>query len=378
MTFTLVLACSADAPEGTWPTSSPSTTIGEGGSATAPTTDDPDASSDESSADDSSEDSSSGAPDDTAPTAPGDYDDIARIGMTPGFTDHGDGTWSMTETALDEIGFAFFADHPDDYDFLVVYTEGDFVEYGAFAYAVKYGIDGIGIDVVGTPWITPQDVGSAGRLMQISFMNTPALYDGADASIVVHETTHHWSAYLELAGTPTTAFLLDSEYGGHWNIHTNTGGSSATGYGDLVDLGTGRFQFTAQYPLRLSPLEMYLAGMLPPAEVPPLFYVVNPSQYEPATPPYDAAWSQGSYSSTASFAGTRVDFSIDDLIATNGPRTPAFGQAQTDFHFAFILVCADVDACDPAALAGVEAQRTSFEVDWDNATGGRSSADASL
>lgn len=373
----LATACGAPERESPWDSTSPTTTI----STTAPaTTDEPDASSDDEAGSDAESSGSSGttdAPDDPPP--PEDYADVAKVGVTPGFTDHGDGTWSMTETALDEIGFAFYAEHPDDYDFLVVYTEGDFVEYGAFAYSVKYDTTGIAPDTGGyPPPFTPQDVGSAGRLMQINFMNTPALYQGQDASIVVHETVHHWSAYIELAGTPTEAFLLDSIYGGHFNIHTNTGGSSATGYGDLVDMGNGRFQFTVQYPLRLSPLEMYLAGMIGPAEVPPLFYVVNPSQYDPATPPYDAAWSQGSYSSDASFAGTRVDFDIDDVIATNGPRTPAFGQQQTDYRFAFVLVCANVDACDAGALAGVEAQRTAFEVDWDNATGGRSSADASL
>lgn len=375
----LAAACGAsDERENPWETAPPTTTATS--PTTTPTSDDPEASSDdEAGSDESGDDSSASSETPDDPPPPEDYADIAKITMTPGFTDHGDGTWSMTETALDEIGFAFYAQYADDYDFLVVYTEGDFVEYGAFAYSVKYDTSGIGLDLGGyPPPFTPQDVGSAGRLMQISFMNTPMLYQGEDASIVVHETAHHWSAYIELAGTPTVAFLLDSMYGGHFNIHTNTGGPSATGYGDLVDLGGGQFQFTVQYPLKLSPLEMYLAGMIPPSEVPPLFYVTNPSGYDPATPPYDTAWSQGSYSSDATFSGTRVDFTIDDVIATNGPRSPAFGQQQTDYRFAFVLVCKDANACDPAALAGTEAQRVSFEADWDIATGGRSTADASL
>lgn len=373
----VAVACGAPQRENPWESNSSPTTVGE--PTAPPGTDESDASSDGEADSDGGDSESSGTTDETDEPPDGEYGDIAKIGMTPGFTDHGDGTWSMTETALDELGFAFYAEYADDYDFLVVYTEGDFVEYGAFAYSVKYDAMGIGIDLGGAPPpFTPQDVGSGGRLMQISFMNTPMLYTGGDASIVVHETVHHWSAYIELGGTPTEAFLLDSLYGGHFNIHTNTGGSSATGYGDLVDLGTGRFQFTVQYPLRLSPLEMYLAGMIPASEVPPLFYVTNPSQYEPATPPFDPTWSQGSYSSDASFAGTRVDFDIDDVIATNGARTPAAGEQQTDYRFAFVLVCKDAGACDPAALAGTEAQRVSFEGDWDFATGGRSTANVSL
>lgn len=372
----LMLATACGTPERESPseTTPPTTTI-----TTAPsTTDDPDASSsdDEAGSDLDTGESSSGTPDDPPPSE--DYADIARITITPGFGDLGDGAWSMTETALDDVGFAFYAERPDDYDFLVVYTEGDVVELGAYAYAVQYETGGIGFDSIGEPWITPQDVGSAGRLLQMNFMNTTLLYDPNDASIVLHETTHHWSAFIELPGTPTEGFLLDSIYGGHWNVHTNTGGPSATGYGDLVEVTPGRFQFTVQYPLQLSPLELYLAGMIPPSEVPTLFYVRDAYDYEPAVPPFGDAWEQGSYSVDAAYSGTRVDFTVDDVIAANGPRTPAFDQAQTEFRFAFILVCKDSNACDPAALAVVEAQRTAFEALMDTGTGGRATADASL
>ncbi|HWB73649.1 MAG TPA: hypothetical protein VG755_01815, partial [Nannocystaceae bacterium] len=308
---------------------------------------------------------------------PQSYEHIAIVGITPGLADLGGGVWALNESAMAEIGNAFYADHGDDYEFLVVYTEGELQDIGSFAWAVQYESTGIGLDGY-SPGATPAAVGSAGRLLQINMMNAPAVYgDPHDASIAVHELMHHWSAFIELPGTPAPAFLLDDSWA-HWNIHTNTGGPSATGYGDLVDLGGGQFQFTVMYPLQVSPLELYLAGWLPPEAVPPMFYVRDASGYEPAQPPFDGPWRQSSYCLDATFSGTRVDFTIADVVAANGARTPAFGTAPDHYRTAFVLVCKDVLACDPAALADTEAQRTAFEVQLPSATGGRATVDTTL
>lgn len=306
------------------------------------------------------------------------FADIAIVARPDSIVDAGGGIWRVGERAMDDVGKAFYAAHPDDYDFLVVYTEGDDDQLGAYAHAVQDDAHGIGLDGYGPAPYSPADAGSAGRLMQIDFMNAPALYDdGHDASIVIHETVHHFSAYIELPGTPTEAFLLDDGWA-HWNIHVNTGGPSATGYGDLTDLGGGRFAFTVIYPLTLSPLELYLAGWLPPEQVGPMFYVRDASDYDPPSPPFDGPWRHGSYGQDASFAGTRVDFTIDDVVAANGVRSPAFGEAPSELRFAFVLVCEDTAACDPQALAIVEAQRTAMATQFGEATGGRASADVRL
>lgn len=342
---------------------------------------DGDSSGDTGDGDSESEDDGSVASSDgestTSGVEPGNYDHIARISKTPSIVDLGNGAWEIGEAALAEIGHAFYGEHGDDYDFLAVYTEGEMLEVYAFAYAVKYDVGGIGFDGY-DPGITPGAVGSAGRLLQIDVMNAARIYDDpGDASILVHEMVHHWAAFIEVPGTPAQAFLLDDSWS-HWNVHVHTGGPSAVGYGDLVDLGNGRFQFTVQYPLQLSPLELYLAGMIPPAEVPPLFYVRDAHDYDPATPNFGGAWAPSSYSMDAAFSGTRVDFTIDDVIATNGPRTPAFGVAKTDFRVAFVLVCVDENACNPSDLAIVETQRQALESWFGPATGGRGSVDATL
>ena len=85
-----------------------------------------------------------------------------------------------------------------------------------------------------------------------------------------------------------------------------------------------------------------------------------------------------SYGEDATFTGTRVDFTIDDVVEANGVRTPVYGTAPTHFRFAFVLVCADVDNCSEDDLAIVEAQRLALPEAFAAATGGRASADVSL
>lgn len=118
---------------------------------------------------------------------------------------------------------------------------------------------------------------------------------------------------------------------------------------------------------------------MPPEEVGPLFWVADPYGHEPAVSPLTGQpFSQKSYGEDVTFSGTRVDFTIDDVIAANGPRVPAFGEAQTHFRFAFVMVCHDPAACPEGDLAIVEAQRTALPDLLADSTGGRATADVSL
>lgn len=370
----VAVACGeAERGESSWAESTVSVTVTDGGEGESAGDDESDVSSH--GADD--EGSSEGAGSTTGVVEPEDLSNVALLSKPAGIVDLGNGAWQIDEAGLAAIGHAFYAEYGDDYDFLAVYTEGEMLEVYAFAYSVQYDVGGIGFDGY-DPGITPATVGSAGKLLQIDMMNAPRIYDDPnDASILVHEMVHHWAAFIEVPGTPAQAFLLDDSWA-HWNVHVHTGGPSAVGYGDLVDLGGNRFQFTVQYPLALSPLELYLAGMIPAAEVPPLFYVRDAYDYEPATPPFGGAWAPSSYSMDAAFSGTRVDFTIDDVIAANGPRTPAYGAAKTDFRVAFVLVCTDAAACSPSDVAIVESQRQALEGWFGPATGGRGTVDATL
>lgn len=316
------------------------------------------------------------SPNPTPPSPPGpaSYDDIAQIVRTDQMFTLSGNTWRSDDyEQIDAIGQAFYATHPDDFDFLAVYTEREVVDRFAWATKYDYTTSGLGDDWPGGP--TPALAGSNGRLMQINAMTWTDWYapDPGEASILVHETTHAWGGMAEVAGGID---IRESEWGAHWNVYSATGGNSALGYGDLFDLGGGDFSFVVSYPLTLSALELYLAGLIPASDVPPMFHVDSASGFLPAVPPYEPSWTPGSYGMDVTFSGTRVEFDIDDIIAANGPRSPSFATSDKDFRAAFILVCESV--CSDADLAIVEAQRQAFTGYWATATGGLSSMDTSL
>ena len=106
--------------------------------------------------------------------------------------------------------------------------------------------------------------------------------------------------------------------------------------------------------------------------------MASPGNYDPAVNEWGETLGARSYGEDATFTGTRVDFTIDEVVEANGVRTPVYGTAPTHFRFAFVLVCADVDNCREEDLAIVEAQRLAFPEAFAAATGGRASADVSL
>ncbi len=57
---------------------------------------------------------------------------------------------------------------------------------------------------------------------------------------------------------------------------------------------------------------------------------------------------------------------------------PSHLKAQTQWRMAFVLVCADVTACDPAALAFAEAQRVAWPTTYSAATRGLATVDTAL
>ena len=84
---------------------------------------------------------------------------------------------------------------------------------------------------------------------------------------VLHELMHRWANNI-----------LPTSYGGHWGFSSAAGVVGGFGITNLVDRGGG--QYTAgswggvagpNKPAHFSSIELYLAGVVPPAEVPDLW-----------------------------------------------------------------------------------------------------------
>ncbi len=168
--------------------------------------------------------------------------------------------------------------------------------------------------------------GSAGKLQ--GGIELPVL----DASIregpTLHEIMHRWANFVV---RPNPHWEFTSAYG-------QLGGFKAD---QLVDLGNGRYTagsfgtfINRVGNIPYSPIELYLAGFIPAEEVPDLLVAVGAEWLRDANGQPVRA-DNGHFVFTAD--GIKR-YSVEDLIAEHGARTPAYPEAQRDFRAATILL----------------------------------------
>ncbi len=180
--------------------------------------------------------------------------------------------------------------------------------------------------------------------------------------ILLHEIAHRHLAYFSSL-TPTgstTAVSLLGRQGAHWRAAMHTQGSLLGGY-DWLETTPGNFVVRAA-STRFSGLDLYALGLLRPQEVPPLFIIADPILTSSAPLPQDAILQPG-----AVVQGSRVDISIDALIAEHGARALDVAPLQLTF---VLLTRPGESAADARATADkLEALRLQIMDAYRDATG---------
>jgi hypothetical protein len=282
---------------------------------------------------------------------------------------------------------AFLARFEDRYDFLYIFTDGP-VEGAAaaakFSVARRPLIPGLGLSRAATEARYPQ-----GRLRAVIGVVFNAVGNGP----TLHETLHYWGMFLD----PRFGFGRDRDtnFGAHWGLAAVAGqlggfdGTtvrcvtpptamppcapdadgllrlSAASFGPNANGGDGR---------PFAPLELYLMGLLPRAEVP-----------SPIT-----VWEGGHFVSRDMATG-RMTFevrstrtvSLDEIVALHGERPPAPPEDRA-FRGAFVafseapLSSARMDALErwAAIFGGDETSRSIYS--FARATGDRATMDTRL
>lgn len=282
-----------------------------------------------------------------------------------------------SEDGLDTVAVArkFYATHRDDYQQLIVFTSRRLIAQGTFAFeqTVKNPDSGIGARVVDFS----AEYGSAGRLESFIHMDAVSKYPddlnqrflGEDStlSVLAHEVGHRWLAQARFRdGASVSGDLLGRDEV-HWSFFFDSDGSFLEG-NDITDLGGGQFR-TAGAGLRYSALDQYLMGHRAASEVPPFFVVrgVTGTGTDPGRDPRTGV----------SFAGTRKDVTIEDVVSALGPRNPAPAPGRPPFRQAFVFVAVGGPP-DSAAIAKVDRIRSAFAAFFAEATEGRASVDPRL
>ena len=275
---------------------------------------------------------------------------------------------------LAAVSWTFLTHFEDVFDFLVVVTNVDsFYELdqppydyaGVFSRA-RNDVRGIGLEPS-----YDRAYGSAGQLYGVAHLTDNAHF----YHLAAHEVMHAWANNA----VPTAHQF-------HWGFSSADGVLGGFDIADLAELGDGRYAagvFETGVPddrrteVPYSPIELYLAGYVPPEAVPDLWVAE------------DGAWAVdagGGEVRTADgirvFTASRVrTYTIEDIVARNGERLPTSGEAQWHFRAATILATGTAQPASQDQLERVSAFATWFGLPGDDgdddtvnfweATGGR-------
>jgi hypothetical protein len=272
------------------------------------------------------------------------------------------------------VARAFYREFADEYDHLIVFLDFPFnLGDGAFAFEapVKNEIRGIGQPI----FDVTSAVGSRGRLRAFVQMGTLARYPenpdteflGTNSTLDVlgQEAGHRWLSFLHFVdgnGQVSDALLGRDE--SHWSFCHNSLASDMEG-NEWRDDGGNRFTSTAATD-RYSPLDQYTMGLIGADDVAPFFLIgdcSNPS---------------GAPAVGAVIQGPRIDVSIDQILAAEGPRSPDFRKAPHTFDMAFILVSEAGQFPSDASIAKVDRIRAAWEPYFAAATDGNGAVRTAL
>ena len=231
------------------------------------------------------------------------------------------GRWSLLDRTRQ-----FYEHFDDDFDFLVfvvnLYPGEDPIGRSYFA-STRNDVRGIGRRISSdNRWpATLQGVVVHG-IVSFSVDLRSIIHTGP----MLHELMHRWANFV----TPS------SGSGSHWGFSSANGTLGGFDISDLVDHGGGRYSAggfathgLATNAKPYSPLELYLAGFLPPEEVPDL-WVAEDGQW--------VDYASGNQMFTASRVRT---YSIEDIVGMHGLRVPDHTQSQREFRAATILLVDD-------------------------------------
>jgi hypothetical protein len=272
----------------------------------------------------------------------------------------------------------FYSSHPDNYDQLVIWTDATLIQNAfAFEQTVANEVGGIGV----AQFDASRDFGSGGRLRSLVMMdwlgkypddpNQRFLGENNTLSVLGQESGHRWLAFFDFRDrNGARSDLLLGRDQAHWSYFFDSDASVMEG-NDIADLGGGSFRTNAAVQ-RFSLLDQYAMGLVRDVDVPPFFYVENPTNLS-VTRTRESAPQVG-----VTFNGTKREVLIQDIIAIHGPRTPAAAESSRVHRQAFIYISSAGRSPDAGQVAKLDRIRTAWEAFFLQATDGRMRAITSL
>ncbi len=299
----------------------------------------------------------------------------------------------------------YYAAFPDDVDTLSLLPNFDH-KSGTFQLLVRNDVTGINRPIIDdSPFY-----GSSGRLQSLlvfsNFLRKPINPgeripgdNNTFLSLMAHEFAHRFGAFVRFDADPGPDVQKSNRLLGralaHWCFYHDTraaflvGTSQGSNMSALEgnrwrrDVLTGLWS-TAGVTDGYSPLDLYLMGLMAPAEVPPFTILTGEGGVEdlPTTSSGDPTGASCSASplsvppqAAATVAALTREVTLDDVIAVEGPRVPDHLSSQKAFRQVLVLVARQGRFPTPAAIAQLNRLRQEWEPYYVAASGGRGSVD---
>ena len=227
----------------------------------------------------------------------------------------------------------FYEHFNDEFDFLIFFANVDrdddleprAYDGGYFSH-VKNDVLGIGLSL----FSRNSEWGSEGKLQGVIFFSIyepwHQIFGYSDfRGLLSHELMHRWAN-----------FIVPTNFGSHWGPSSPGGVLGEDMTNIIEDHGNGTYT-TALLPSeqRFSPIELYLAGFIPPEDVAD-FQIAEDAR---VTKWWSAKDDNGNIFTTTTITTSGIKtYTIDDIIAEHGPRVPDHLQSQKDFRAAVILL----------------------------------------
>jgi hypothetical protein len=306
--------------------------------------------------------------------------DLSAGGSTAAAVTVGERFGSRRDLDLAAVAKRFYADHPDAYDQLLIWTDTSLVSGNTFAFetTVKNEIQGLGVAV----YDTASSFGSAGQLRSVVMMDTLSKYpsdprqkflgENDVMGLMGQEVGHRWLAFLKFrdASGRTSDALLGRDQA-HWSFFMDSDGSVMEG-NDIEDLGGGAFRTTGGAVSRYSRLDQYAMGLVAERDVPAFFYVESPTNVQPSRGASDDP------EPGVTFNGTKRTVLIGDVVDVMGARSPSSRNSPRVHRQAFLYVISSGRTLDPADVAKIDGFRVAWEAFFSNATERRMRAETRL
>ena len=298
--------------------------------------------------------------------------------------DEGDferGNWNSDaalEARLTNVMDKYYETQADTPQFLVLFSAFQIPFPGAFYLPLANDVRGIGYrHSLGNSELF--DSTPSSPLEGLIVMNDYRIWDdlGGLNTVFNQELGHRWGAFVHFKeeGAAATRTDLLGRDDSHWSFFMNTGASPMEGNAWLDGTsGTTFASQTHQSSYGYHPLDLYLMGLVPPAQVEPFWFIEQPDlsalggfgrRISKETGPL--------YDRQVTIGGVKKAVTIEDVIRAEGNRNPTSARAPKNFKIAFVFMVRRSQQNDRALMDHFDTVLDDVVGGWERATGNRAS-----